>query len=85
MHSRICLFSFLTVIALGLTPAFAHEGVKNPAVKTRMILLKEVKTSFGQIGQMPKGAVAFDAQDASRVPIHLRVSIPQVTKGKTNV
>ena len=28
MHSRIRLFSFLTVIGLGLTPAFAHEGVK---------------------------------------------------------
>ena len=71
MHSRICLFSFLTVIALGLTPAFAHEGVKNPAVKARMILMKEVKTSFGQIGQMAKGAVAFDAQDAQAAKARL--------------
>ena len=71
MHSLIRLFSFLTVIGLGLTPAFAHEGVKNPAVKARMILMKEVKTSFGQIGQMAKGAVAFDAQNAQAAKARL--------------
>ena len=71
MKSRIRLFSFLAVISVGLTPAFAHEGVKNPAVKARMILMQEVKTSFGQIGQMAKGAVAFDAQDAQAAKARL--------------
>ena len=28
MKSRIRLFSFLAAIGVGLTPAFAHEGVK---------------------------------------------------------
>ena len=71
MQSRIRLFSFLTVIGLSFTPVFAHEGVKNPAVKARMILMQEVKTSFGQIGQMAKGAVAFDAQDAQAAKARL--------------
>ena len=33
--------------------------------------MQEVKTSFGQIGQMAKGAVAFDAQDAQAAKARL--------------
>ncbi len=44
--------------------AMAHEGVKNEAVKARMILMKDIKDAVGVLGGMAKGEVSFDAAKA---------------------
>ncbi|MDP5221069.1 cytochrome c, partial [Ruegeria sp. 2205SS24-7] len=53
-------------IALGLllataTAALAHQGVQNPAVKARMDGMSAIAKNMKTLGQMSKGATAFDA------------------------
>ena len=48
----------LAVIALG---AFAHSGVKNPVVMTRMNAMSDVAAAMKVMGDMAKGQTAFDA------------------------
>ncbi len=45
--------------------AFAHEDVKNPAVKARMELMGKVKDATGLLGGMAKGEMAFDEAKAT--------------------
>ncbi len=45
--------------------AFAHDGVKNPAVKKRMIGMSSIAANTKIIGSMAKGAIAFDADAAN--------------------
>lgn len=52
-------------MALGIaTAALAHDGVKNPTVKARMMLMGEVKDATGIIVAMAKGEAPFDATQA---------------------
>ena len=55
-------------LTLGATlagAAFAHEDVKNPAVKARMELMGKVKDATGALGGMAKGEMAFDEAKAT--------------------
>ncbi|NBC95979.1 MAG: cytochrome c [Deinococcus-Thermus bacterium] len=45
--------------------ALAHQGVENPAVKARMESMKDAASGLETIGEMAKGARAFDADAAS--------------------
>lgn len=45
--------------------AFAHEGVKNEAVKKRMMLMDGIKNATGALGAMAKGEMEFDAGKAA--------------------
>lgn len=56
-------------IAFGLvfitaTAALAHQGVQNPAVKARMDGMSAIAENMKTLGQMAKGASAFDAATA---------------------
>lgn len=56
-------------MAIGLalvtaTAALAHQGVQNPAVKTRMDGMSAIAQNMKTLGQMTKGATAFDAATA---------------------
>ncbi len=52
----------LTAITLTLAgAAFAHTGVKNGAVKARMDGMSAIAAEMKTLGQMAKGAIAFDA------------------------
>jgi len=53
------------LVLLGAAPVFAHEGVKNPAVMARMHGMKDIAADVKTLGQMAKGATAFD-QGAAR-------------------
>ncbi|MBR9841701.1 MAG: cytochrome c [Rhodobacteraceae bacterium] len=46
------------------TMALAHDGVLNPAVKTRMDIMANIKESLGVIADMAKGKTPFDAAKA---------------------
>ena len=41
--------------------AFAHQGVKNPAVQERMHVMGQIGGAMKDLGGMAKGAVPFDA------------------------
>lgn len=58
----------IVAVALGTAlagTAFAHEDVKNPAVKSRMELMGQVKDATGTLGGMAKGEMAFDEAKAT--------------------
>lgn len=58
-------FVVATAISILVTlTAFAHEGVKNPAVMERMHAMKSVAKQVKTLGDMAKGATAFDAATA---------------------
>ena len=44
--------------------AFAHTGVKNPAVKARMDAMSAIGAEMKVLGQMAKGGMDFDASKA---------------------
>ena len=44
----------LATIAFITLPVFAHEGVKNDAVKQRMQLMKLIKNTMAEIGAMAR-------------------------------
>lgn len=50
----------IALIASG-TAAFAHSGVKDPDVMSRMIGMSELAKQMKAIGSMAKGETAFDA------------------------
>ena len=54
----------LVFSAVLVMPAFAHEGVKNPAVMARMEGMKAMGAASKALGQMQKGARPFDAAAA---------------------
>ena len=54
---------FLVALSLA-SVAYAHEGVKNPAVKARMMAMSEIGAGMKVIGQMAQGKAAFDAAKA---------------------
>ena len=59
------MFVTLAVGAALATAAFAHDDVKNPAVKARMELMGKVKDATGVLGGMAKGEMDFDETKAS--------------------
>ena len=53
------------VLTLGLaSAALAHEGVSDPQVKSRMMVMEEIRLNMGAIGGMAKGKLPFDAKKA---------------------
>lgn len=54
--------------ALVASAAYAHEGVKNPAVMARMHAMKTIGADVKVLGDMAKGSTAFDAS-AARVAL----------------
>ena len=59
-------------IVLGLaTAAVAHDGVSDPTVKARMMLMEEIRLNMGAIGGMAKGKIPFDATQAERAKAKL--------------
>ncbi len=56
------LFAPLSLIIA--TTAFAHEDVKNPTVKARMMAMSNIAGQMKTLGGMAKGAVAFDLEQA---------------------
>ncbi len=61
MRPRALILALPLVAAFG---ALAHEGVKNPAVMARMMLMTDIKDSLGVIAAMAKGDRPFDATEA---------------------
>ena len=57
----ICLAS----IAFLTLPVFAHEGVKNDAVKQRMQLMTVIKDTMAKIGAMARGLDPFTEESAA--------------------
>ena len=47
------------------TGAFAHDHVKNPTVKARMMAMEAIGESMKTLAGMAKGEMAFDADKAS--------------------
>lgn len=54
----------LVVALLAAGAAFAHEGVKNPAVKARMDGMMALGAATKVLGNMAKGEAAYDAAAA---------------------
>ena len=52
-------------VAAFSTAALAHEDVKNPVVKTRMMAMKAIGGSMKTLVGMAKGEMAFDAEKAN--------------------
>ena len=83
MHRSIIA---LTVI-LFTTTAAAHEGVKAPAVMARMNGMSEIGDATKVLGQMAKGAVAFDAsaaQGAARTIAEEAARIPALFEARAD-
>ncbi len=57
--------------ALVTIPAFAHEGVKNPAVAARMNIMSEIAAATKVLGDMAKGVTAFEADRAEAAVIQI--------------
>ena len=55
----------LATIAFITLPVFAHEGVKNDAVKQRMQLMKLIKNTMAEIGAMARGLSPFTEESAA--------------------
>ncbi|MCV6548603.1 MAG: cytochrome c [Cohaesibacter sp.] len=59
--------AFLTFVFLSsTTPALAHQGVKNPAVKARMDSMVAIKTAMKTLDDMAKGRVPFAKEAAQK-------------------
>ena len=58
--------------------ALAHDGVKNPAVTARMEGMKQMGGAAKILGEMVKGAVAFDAASANAAMETLRVESARI-------
>ncbi len=59
------LVAAMAIGAVFTGAAFAHEDVKNQAVKARMELMGKVKDATGTLGGMAKGEMAFDEVKAT--------------------
>lgn len=75
MKTRILTLTM--AISIG-TAAFAHDGVKNEAVKARMALMGQIKDAMGVIGGMAKGSVPFDADKAEAARAALEEAAEQI-------
>ena len=63
----------------GLSAAvYAHDGVKNAAVKERMALMEQVKNATKTIGDMAKASIPFDANRAAAARVALIAAAAQV-------
>lgn len=72
---KIMIYAAMLALPIG---AFAHEDVQNEAVKSRMMLMKDIKAAMGTIGGMAKGAVAFNADQAAAAKAALVAAAPQI-------
>lgn len=68
----------LTALFLSATMAFAHGGVKNPAVMARMDVMADIGATTKVLGEMAKGAQPFDADKARIARAALREATDQV-------
>lgn len=64
MKTPMLTLALAIALTASATTATAHDGVKNPAVKTRMMLMSGIKDAMAVIGGMAKGAIPFDAGKA---------------------
>lgn len=51
-------------LTLAVTPALAHDDVKNPAVKARMMAMEAIGGGMKTLAGMAKGEMAFDSAKA---------------------
>ena len=58
MHRKLILAGFL---ALGAGAGLAHQGVQNPAVMARMMLMEKIGNETKTLVQMARGQTPFDA------------------------
>ena len=70
-------FVFVAAIVVAGS-ALAHDGVKNPAVLARMEGMKKMGGAAKILGEMVKGAVAFDAASANAAMETLRVESARI-------
>lgn len=54
----------LALIAASTTASLAHDGVKDPKVKERMQIMKQIKAATGVLGSMAKHPASHDADEA---------------------
>lgn len=54
------------------TASFAHQGVKDPQVMARMALMTSIADEMKVVGEMAKGAMAYDAVLAKATAASLR-------------
>lgn len=73
---RWSLAALVAMIAFG---AFAHSGVKNPAVMARMDGMSAVGKAMKTLGKMANGAIAFDAKEAERAVDTLNTEAARIT------
>ena len=62
MKTKIICLASIAFLAL---PVFAHEGVKNDAVKQRMQLMTVIKDTMAKIGAMARGLDPFTEESAA--------------------
>ena len=58
--TKLLILIFVTISSF----AFAHSGVKDKNVKERMMVMKEMARNTKIVGQMLKGKISFDANEA---------------------
>lgn len=81
MHKAILV---TVAVVAGATAAFAHVGVKDPAVMARMHNMKDSAAALEVLGGMAKGEVAYDAARAEAARAELLVlaaAVPALFKG----
>jgi len=65
---RNILLSGIAVVAFAVA-ATAHEGVKNQVVKARMDGMAKLASNMKILGQMAKGVIEFDADQAQQAAL----------------
>ena len=66
------------LVALIAVPSYAHEGVKNPAVAARMHTMSEIGAATKVLGDMAKGASAFDAASANAATLKISTEASKI-------
>ena len=57
-------YLYSLIIALFVSPSYAHEIVKNPTVKARMEAMSEIASNMKTLGNMARGIYDFDLEKA---------------------
>lgn len=67
------IMKFVTFGAvLAATAAYAHDGVKNAAVKARMMTMSTIGDNMKMLGGMAKGSVPFDEARAEAAAVAIK-------------
>ncbi|MFC0279390.1 c-type cytochrome [Falsigemmobacter intermedius] len=72
--------SALSLVLLAL-PAFAKDGVTNPAVKARMDTMQVIRGSMATLGDMASGKTTFDAARATEARSAMAGAAAQIVPG----